>query len=99
VPQEERLHAMLCWHWSNIIVSFTYYYVYQGSDEEKCLFCDHVGSQHLWNERSDFNYDCLNVKKKMKAYMKEKQNAQKGEKKKKVNFNRANERQVFCRIL
>ena len=59
------------------------------------MFCGHVGSQPIWNERSDFNFDCLNVEKKRKAYEREKQYGQKREKKKKGDENRTDEKKVL----
>ena len=81
--------------WQIPLSSKIHYYIFLGFDQEKCLFCDHVGSQPIWNERSDFNFDCLNVEKKRKAYyVKEQQYGQKREKKKKVDEKTKDEKKV-----
>jgi hypothetical protein len=37
-----------------------------------CDFCGLVGSQNLANDRKDFNFDCLNVEKKRRAFLDQK---------------------------
>jgi hypothetical protein len=67
-----------------------------GSEDENCPFCDHVGSQPIWNERDDFNFGILNVEKKRKAYLKEKQYGQKRVKEKKGDEKRTDKEKVYC---
>jgi hypothetical protein len=66
-----------------------------GSEDENCPFCDHVGSQPIWNERDDFNFGILNVEKKRKAYLKEKQYGQKRVKEKKGDEKRTDKEKVY----